>query len=84
MTIKREVALTSFEFWSGAKDRAAVLTYAQLEQLERILEDALLDGSGAIDETTINDIFWFEEDWLAELLGFESWEDLEAHNLAED
>lgn len=82
MTIKKEVALTSFEFWAGAKDRAAVLTWGQLEQLETILEDALTDGSGAIDATTINDIFWFEEDWIAELLGFDSWEELEANNAA--
>lgn len=61
-------------------DTAAALTYEQLEQLEPILEDALMDGSGTIDETTINDIFWFETDWIAELLGFETWDALEKEN----
>lgn len=35
--------------------------------------DLYPDGT---DETTINDIFWFEEDWIASILGYDNWEDL--------
>lgn len=80
MTIKKEISLTDFEFWAGARANAAALTIEQLEQLEQLLEDSLSDGSGAIDETAINDIFWFETDWIAELLGFETWDALEKEN----
>lgn len=65
--------LREFTFWSGAKETAKHLTGEQLDQIESILEDCYPDG---ISDTQINDIFWFEQDWIAELLGFRSWEDL--------
>ena len=34
-------------------------------------------------DTEINDLFWFEEDFIAELLGFDNWEALERHNADE-
>ena len=77
MKIYKEESLNNFEFWSGGRDRAEVLTYEQMEQVEAILEDLYPDG---IDETEINDLFWFEEDTIAEWLGFESFEKLEKHN----
>lgn len=68
-----EKSLSAFEFWSGAKETAKELTAEQLDQMESILEDCYPDG---MTETQINDIFWFEQDWIAEMLGFRSWEDL--------
>lgn len=73
MKIYTEKSLIDFEFWSGAKDIVKHLTYDELEQIEAILEDAYPDG---MDETQINDIFWFEEDWIAEMLGYEDFEAL--------
>lgn len=35
-------------------------------------------------DTTINDLFWFEDDYIAQLLGFKNWEALERHNAGED
>ena len=49
------------------------LTYDELEQIESILEDAYPDG---MSETQINDIFWFEEDWIAGMLGYKDFEEL--------
>ena len=77
MKVYKEMSLTDFDPWSGAKDRYNVLTYEQLEQLTAILEDEYPDG---MSETQVNDILWFEEDWIAEMLGFEDWEALERHN----
>jgi hypothetical protein len=68
-----EKSLSAFEFWSGAKETAKELTNEQLDQMESILEDCYPDG---MTDTQINDIFWFEQDWIAEMLGFRSWEDL--------
>ena len=73
MKISREENLYRFEFWSGARDRAKYLTIEQFDTIENILEDCYPDG---LDETTINDLFWFEEDTIAEWLGFDSFEDL--------
>lgn len=81
MKIYYEKSLSDFEFWSGAKDRVKYLTTDDLDKIEPILEDMYPDG---IDETTINDIFWFEEDTVAEWLGYEDWEALEADRKDED
>ena len=34
-----EISLTNFEFWGGAKYRAKILTYEELEQIGNVLED---------------------------------------------
>lgn len=73
MKVFTEVSLTDFNFWSGAKDTVKYLTDDELEQIEAILEDVYPDG---MDETQINDIFWFEDDWIAEMLGYENFEAL--------
>jgi hypothetical protein len=73
--------MCSFKAWSGGKDTLDVLTYEQANQLENELSDIYPDG---LEETALNDILWFERDWIAELLGFNSWEHLEAANNGED
>ena len=75
MKIYTEQPLRYFEFWSGAKDRTKVLTGEELDQLERCIEELWPDGCS---DTEVNDLFWFEEDLIAEWLGFESFEALEA------
>lgn len=76
-----EKPLSQFEFWSGAKQRTDHLTTEQLDQLDYMMPDIL--GEKPTD-TAINDLFWFEEDYIAQLLGFNSWEALERHNDGED
>lgn len=71
MKIYKEERLTEFEFWSGARDTVKYLTYEDLEQIEDILEEIYSDG---MSETEVNDIFWFEEDLIAEWLGYEDFE----------
>lgn len=66
MKIYSEISLQNFEFWSGAKANAAQLTAAQLNTVEAILEDIYPDG---VNETTINDLFWFEFETVADWLG---------------
>ena len=58
--------MRNFEFWSGAKENANELTSAQLDEVETILEDSYPEG---MDETQINDLFWFEFDTIKEWLG---------------
>ena len=73
MKIYSEISLTNFEFWSGAKSTVEYLTYKELETIEYILEDLYPNG---VDETTINDIFWFENDWIAEMLGYNDFDEI--------
>ena len=66
MKIISETSLADFKFWSGAKSNAETLTNEQLDMVESILEDAYPDG---MDETQINDFFWFDFDTIREWLG---------------
>ena len=61
MTIKQEMNLEDFEFWAGAKENAAKCTLEQLRDIQHALEECYVDG---IDETSLNDLFWFEFDTL--------------------
>ena len=69
MKIYREESLSNFEFWSGAVANAEEFT---LEELDRISEEleATDEGDG-YDETQINDLMWFEPEYLASLIGLE-------------
>lgn len=64
MKINRELDLVHFEFWSGAKDHC--FTNSELREIEYVLEELYPDG---MDETQVNDLFWFEEEFLCEVIG---------------
>ena len=70
MKIYTEKRLSQFEFWSGAKDTAEriweEMGESGFDTVEAILEDTYPEG---IDETTLNDIFWFEPETIYEWLG---------------
>ena len=73
MKIYAEKSLRNFEFWSGAKDRVKYLTFEELDTIESILEEIYPDG---MDETAINDLFWFDDDTIAEWLGYNDFEEI--------
>lgn len=73
MKIYTEQSLSNFEFWSGAKDTAQHLTDDDFATIESMLEELYPEG---VDDTTINDLFWFEEDTIAEWLGYSDFEEL--------
>lgn len=74
MKIVRDVSLTDFEFWGGAKELAEKLSDSELEQIESCLEDG--DPEGFHNVSEINDFFWYEGDTIAEWLGYESEEEI--------
>ena len=73
MRIIKEESLTNFEFWSGAKDTVKYLTNSEIDTIENMLEELNPEG---MTETEINDFFWFEEDTIAEWLGYSSFEEI--------
>ena len=77
LKIYRESDLSDFEFWAGARDTVKYLTEDEIIQIGRILEDAYPDGC---TETDINDFFWFEDDTIADWLGYESFEEIMNRN----
>ena len=53
MKVISEMSLTRFEFWGGAKDRAKMLTYEELEEIGNVLGDIYEEA----EDVTINDIY---------------------------
>lgn len=61
--------------WSGATRTADELFDFELENILEILAEE----TGGLTDVALNDMFWFEQDWIAEILGWEDWEDLTNH-----
>ena len=66
MRIYSEMSLTSFEFWGGAKDRAKMLTYEELERVGEVIEELYEE----IEDVAINDLFWFDFGCVVDWLGY--------------
>lgn len=81
MKIYTENSLRHFDFWSGAKETVKYLTDEELDTIETILEDYYPEG---MSETQVNDIFWFEDDWIAEMLGYNDFEEIMNRNNNEE
>jgi len=72
MQVYSELSLTNFDFWSGAKNHS--FTYNELKEFEFYLEELYPNG---ISETQVNDLFWFEEEFICECLSIDFEEYLE-------
>ena len=74
MKVYKEVnSAYDFDFWCGGEATAKYLTNDEIEQVFSILDDLYPEG---LSETKINDIFWFDDDVIAEWLGYESFEEI--------
>lgn len=71
-----EDSLSNFQFWSGAKESADLLTSEQFDTVEQIMEE--MEPADGWSDTAINDLFWFEFDTIAQWLGYADEEHLEA------
>lgn len=73
MRIYKEVNSSyDFDFWSGAKDTVNYLLDSEVDEILFMLEDCFDEMS----ETELNDFFWFEDDTIAEWLGWPDFETL--------
>ena len=69
MKITSEMSLKNFKAWSGAKDTLnKLIELDKCDELEFILDDLYPDG---LTETQLNDILWFDDEWIYETLGIE-------------
>lgn len=68
MKVYSDIDLSSFEFWCGAKNNAAMLTSSELDQIGDILEDTYPEG---MSETEVNDLFWFDFAYICEMIGLQ-------------
>lgn len=70
-----EESLRNFNFWSGGKDRAELLTDEQFDMVEQMMEE--IEPDDGWTDTAINDFFWFDFDTIAQWLGYADEEHLE-------
>ena len=69
MKITSEMSLKNFKAWSGAKDTLnKLIELDKCDDLEFILDDLYPNG---LTDTQLNDILWFEDEWIYETLGIE-------------
>ena len=67
MKIVSEVSLWNFEGWSGAEETIQIIIENdKIEEFEQLIEELFPEG---IDETHLNDLLRFEDDWVFEMLG---------------
>lgn len=65
--IVKETGIEDFEAWSSAVDtKDRIIEEGKIEKFDSLIEELYPDG---IDETTLNDLLWFESDWIYESLG---------------
>ena len=69
MKINYDLSLSQFEAWSGAVRTKDIIMENNLEiECENLINELYPDG---IDATTLNDILWFEDQWIFEALNIE-------------
>tara|TARA_B100000424_G_scaffold270964_1_gene271886 strand:+ start:238 stop:453 length:216 start_codon:yes stop_codon:yes gene_type:complete len=66
MKVHNEMTLEKFDAWSGGKDtKEVILENRKGEQFDMLVEELYPDG---LSETELNDILWFEREWIYSLL----------------
>ena len=66
MLVYQQINLIDFRPWSGAVNTMEELTREEMVILEETLEELYPDG---LSETELNDILWFEDEWISEIIG---------------
>ena len=69
MKVYKDMSITDFDAWCGAVSTKDKIVEAGKEKaFDELIEDVFPDG---IDETKLNDILWFESEWVYEAVGLD-------------
>lgn len=78
MRIYTETSLENFGAWCGGRNTLdRVIEEGKTEELETVLEELYPNG---LSETELNDILWFDPEWIYETLGISEEEEEEEEN----
>lgn len=81
-TFNENMTLVDFEAWSGAVEtKTTIIDNDKAEEFDSLIEELYPDG---LSETQLNDILWFESDWIYENLGISDEEETEESEEDED
>ena len=71
--INDNTSLVNFNAWSGAIDtKDQIIENGKVDDFDNLIKELYPDG---LTDTQLNDILWFEEDWIFENLGITNEED---------
>lgn len=69
------MTLANFDAWSGGKDtKETILNASKGDEFDALIEELYPDG---LTDTQLNDILWFDSDWIFESLGIDESEEEE-------
>lgn len=69
MKTYNETSLENFEAWSGAVDtKNGIIEAGKVDEFDQLIDELYPDG---LSETHLNDLLWFETDWLYQTLGID-------------
>lgn len=67
MKVYQEISIRDFEAWGGALSTYDLIVINDKEEeFESLIEELYPNG---IEETQLNDILWFDSEWVLEALG---------------
>ena len=75
MIVYEEISLVDFPFWGPAESRIKYLTDNDFERIEQELAYKYENQPG-INKTNLNDLFSYEEDYIAQILGYNDFNEL--------
>ena len=68
--INNNLSLKNFKAWQGAEDtKNLIIDNDKENDFECLMEDLYPEG---MTETQLNDVLWFETDWICETLGIDN------------
>ena len=67
MKVIIETSLDEFKTWCGATPtKERIIAEEKEDEFEQLIEEEYPDG---IEEMQLNDLLWFDDDWIYEMLG---------------
>lgn len=76
MRIYKDItSANDFRFWGGAVNTTLNLTKKEIETIFKILDE----DEQAMSEVRLNNLFWLQRGWIAEILGYTNWDELLAN-----
>ena len=69
MKITIELSIRDFKAWSGATNtKNIIIDNDKAEEFDQLIEEIYPEG---ISDTYLNDLLWFDADWILETLGIQ-------------
>ena len=66
ITIKNTQTLMDFDAWNGAVEtKETIIENRKAQQFDDLIDELYPEG---LTETELNDILWFETDWIYDML----------------